>query len=74
MVNRLNEELKVKLFFLKAFLNIPTTRAVREIILSSCSWRRIAEIKMSLTDEQPTQLGYETDIDRAFTSLLEMHE
>ena len=50
----------LKLFFLKAFLNIPTTKAARGFILSSYSWRRICGFES--TGEVPS----EATLSRAF--------
>ncbi|MBO4344273.1 MAG: transposase [Victivallales bacterium] len=55
-----NRERILKLFFLKAFLNIPTTKAARGFILSSCSWRRICGFES--TGEVPS----EATLSRAF--------
>ena len=50
----------LKLFFLKSFLNIPTTKAARCLVKSSCSWRRICGFES--TGEVPS----EATLSRAF--------
>ena len=50
----------LKLFFLKAFLNIPTTKAARGFILSSYSWRRICGF------ESTGEVSSEATLSRAF--------
>lgn len=50
----------LKLFFMKSFLNIPTTKAARGFVLSSYSWRRICGFES--TNEVPS----EATLSRAF--------
>ena len=50
----------LKLFFLKAFLNLPTTKSARGLILSSCSWRRICGF------ESKSEVPSEATLSRAF--------
>ena len=50
----------LKLFFMKSFLNFPTTKAARRFVKSSCSWRRICGFES--TGEVPS----EATLSRAF--------
>ena len=50
----------LKLFFLKAFMNIPTTKSARGLILSSRSWRRICGF------ESRSEVPSEATLSRAF--------
>lgn len=50
----------LKLFFMKAFLNIPTTRAARHFVKSSRSWRRICGFESS------SEVPSEATLSRAF--------
>ena len=50
----------LKLFFIKAFLNIPTTKAAHSFVKSSRSWRRICGF------ESPREVPSEATLSRAF--------